>query len=133
MSKLMATTIKPTQIDINSLVSTSEGNLIQVRADGLYAALAAAPNLQNQYVSSSTGNDNNDGTRASPLKTITAALNRLPENTTGTIWLLEGDVFPMRRPWDPTTWGTTITDFGSPIGSGRRGICLLYTSDAADE
>lgn len=120
----MATTIKPTQIDVASLVSTAEGNLIQVKPDGLYAALAAAPNLQNQYVSSSTGNDANAGTRAAPLKTLFEAIARLPENTSGTIWLLEGDVFPMRRPGDPTSWGATISDFGGPIGSGRRGITI---------
>lgn len=120
----MATTIKPSQIDINSLVSSAEGNLIQVRPDGLYAALAAAPNLQNQFVSSSTGNDSNSGTRSSPLKTIFEAINRLPENTSGIIWLLEGDVFPIRGPNDPSTWGTSISNFGTPIGTGRRGITL---------
>lgn len=124
MSKLMATTIKPTQIDMNSLVSTAEGNLIQVKPDGLYAALAAAPNLQNQYVSSSTGSDTNPGTRAAPLKTLFQAITNLPENTAGTIWLLEGDVFPI-RPWDaPTTWGATVTNFGQPIGTGRRTVSI---------
>lgn len=120
----MATIIKPAQIDMTSLVSTAEGNLLQVKPDGLYAALAAAPNLQNQYVSSSTGDDNNDGTRAAPLKTILQAIGRLPDNTSGTIWLLEGDVFPIRAPGDPTTWGATVTNFGRPVGSGRRSITM---------
>ena len=124
MSKLMATIIKPTQIDIPSLVSTAAGNLIQARSDGLYAALAAAPNLQNQYVSSSTGNDANEGTRAAPLKTLIEAINRLPENTTGTVWLLEGDVFPIRQGNMPTTWGGTITNFGTPVGTGRKGLTI---------
>ena len=120
----MATTLKSNQIDLPSLVSSANGNLIQVKPDGLYAALSAAPNLQNQYVSSSTGNDSNDGTRANPLKTIVRAIEGLPNNTSGTIHLLEGDVFPMRNNSDPTTWGTTITYFGSPIGTGSRIITI---------
>lgn len=120
----MATTLKPNQIDMASLVSTANGNLIQVKPDGLYAALAAAPNLQNQYVSSSTGNDANDGTRASPLKTLVRAIEKLPNNTSGNIWLLEGDVFPIRGSGDPTTWGTTINYFGTPIGTGSRVVTI---------
>lgn len=122
MSIRMATTLKPNQIDVAGLVSTANGNLIQVRPDGLYAALQAAPNLQNQYVSSSTGNDSNDGTRASPLKTVWQAINNLPDDTSGTIWLLEGDTFPMRTPSDPATWGATVSNFGGYIGSGNRTI-----------
>lgn len=120
----MATTLKPTQIDMASLVSTANGNLIQLKSDGLYAALAAAPNLQNQYVSSSTGNDSNDGTRAAPLKTLLRAIQRLPNNTSGTIWLLEGDVFPMRSDVDPVQWGATVNYFGSPIGTDSRIITI---------
>lgn len=125
MSIHMATTLKPNQIDMASLVSTANGNLIQVKPDGLYAALAAAPNLQNQYVSSSTGNDANDGTRAAPLKTFMRAIERLPDNTSGNIWLLEGDVFPIRGTNDPTTWGTTINYFGTVLGTGSR-IITVY-------
>lgn len=119
----MATTLKAPQIDVAGLVSPAAGNLLQVKPDGgLYAALQAAPNLQNQYVSSSTGNDANDGTRANPLKTIWMAINKLPDNTSGTIWLLEGDTFPMRLPTDPASWGASVTDFGNVIGTGNRNV-----------
>ena len=124
MSIHMATTLKPTQIDMASLVSSASGNLLQAKVDGLYAALAAAPNLQNQYISSSTGNDANDGTRANPLKTLYRAIERLPDNTSGNIFLMEGDVFPVRGPADPTTWGTTINYFGTIIGTGSRVITI---------
>lgn len=124
MSIQMATTLKPTQIDMASLVSTVNGNLIQLKPDGLYAALAAAPNLQTQYVSSSTGNDNNDGTRAAPLKTLLRAIERLPDNTSGNILLLEGDVFPIRGSGDPTTWGAPIGHFGQPISTSSRVITI---------
>lgn len=121
MSIHMATTLKPAQIDIAGLVSTASGNLLQAKPDGLYAALQAAPNLQNQYVSSSIGNDTNAGTRAAPLKTIWQAINNLPDNTSGTIWLLESDTFPMKVPSDPA-WGATVSNFGSQIGTGNRTI-----------
>lgn len=117
----MATTLKPNQIDIAGLVSTASGNLLQAKPDGLYAALQAAPNLQNQYVSSSTGNDSWDGTRGTPLKTVWQAINNLPDNTSGTIWLLESDVFPMKLPGDPA-WGSTVSNYGGQFGTGNRTI-----------
>lgn len=132
MSIHMATTLKPAQIDIAGLVSTATGNLLQVKADGLYAALEAAPNLQNQYVSSSTGNDANAGTRAAPLKTLYQAINNLPDNTSGTIWLLEGDTFPMRVPGDSATWGATQTTFGNVISTGNRTVNIRPYGPQAD-
>lgn len=124
MSIHMATTLKPNQIDMASLVSTANGNLIQLKPDGLFAALAAAPNLQNQYVSSSTGNDSNDGTRAAPLKTLLRAIEKLPDNTAGNIWLLEGDVFPVKTASDPASWGAASSNFGTPISTGSRVITI---------
>ncbi len=75
------------------LLSTDPGNLIAQRPNGLYYGISPPPNFANQYVSSSTGNDSNPGTRVSPLKTIQKALSNLPDGTQGNIYLLAGDTF----------------------------------------
>lgn len=128
----MTTTLKGTQIAVDQMPSVASGNLLRYNTNGLYFALAAAPNLTNQYVSSSTGNDNNDGTRASPLKTIARAMERLPNGTTGNIWLYETDTFPLRTSADPTTWGATINYFGSWISSETRAIQFIPYGPQAD-
>lgn len=121
----MATTLKGTQIAVDQMASAETNNLLRYNVNGLYFALQAAPNLTNQYVSSSTGNDNNDGTRASPLKTIARAVERLPDGTTGYIWLYETDTFPLRTTTDPTTWGASVSYFGSWVSSSTRSIQFI--------
>lgn len=119
----MPTLLKHTQIDLPSLVSSTSGNLIQVKPDGLFAALQAAANLQNQYVSSSTGNDSNPGTREAPLKNLYTAIVKLPDNTSGNIFLLEGDVFPLRIGTQPE-WGSALANFGGLISTGNRNVII---------
>ena len=75
------------------LLSSDPGNLISQRPNGLYYGISPPPNFANQYVSSSTGNDDNPGTRLSPLKTIQRALANLPDGTQGNVYLLAGDTF----------------------------------------
>lgn len=75
-------------------VSTQPGNLLEMRADGLYYGIEAPPDLANLYVSTSLGNDGNPGTRERPLKTINEALRRIPNAPqTFHIWLKEGEQF----------------------------------------
>lgn len=57
-------------------VSAAPGNRIQVLADGLAVIDEAPVNLAVQFVSVS-GNDANDGSRASPLATLREALRRI--------------------------------------------------------
>lgn len=118
------TTINAKQIAVDQMASLASGNLLRYNTDGLYMALEAAANVAQQYVSSSTGNDANDGSRAAPLKTIAFALSRLPANATGTIYLLETDTFPVRALNDPTTWGTTISYFGSVLTTGFSNVTI---------
>lgn len=121
----MPTILKGTQIAVDQMSSAEANNLLRYNGNGLHFALAAPPNLTNQFVSSSMGNDNNDGTRASPLKTIAKAVERLPDGTTGYIWLYETDTFPLRGVNDPTTWGTAINYYGSQISTGTRSIQFI--------
>lgn len=118
------TSITGKQIAVNEMSSTVSGNLMRYNNDGLYVALAAAPNVAAQYVSSSMGNDSNTGSRASPLKTLAFALERLPSNTTGTIYLYETDTFPVRALSDPPTWGSQVSTIGSSISTGYANVTI---------
>lgn len=118
------TTLTGKQIAVNEMASVTSGNLLRYNVDGLYVALQAAANVAVQYVSSSTGSDSNDGSRASPLKTIAYALSRVPANTASTIYLYETDTFPVRALNDPAVWGTTINYFGSTLNMGASNIII---------
>jgi hypothetical protein len=74
-------------------LSADGGNLLTTHADGLYYGIEPPANFQVQYVSSSLGNDNNNGTHDFPLKTIHQAVSNLPDGTRGTIYLYRGDIF----------------------------------------
>lgn len=115
--------INAKQIDVAGLASTSENNLVQAKTDGLYMALAAPEYVARQYVSSVSGNDANDGSRANPLKTLARALERLPENTSGEIYLKEGEVFPMRNGADPD-WGATVTHIGRLLNTSLKTVLI---------
>lgn len=115
--------ITSNQIDVPSIVSASPNNLLQYKTDGLHMALAPPANVAIQYVSSSTGNDLNDGTRASPLKTLYRAIERLPNSSSGTIYLLEGDTFPMRHYNDPA-WGSPISGIGRLLVTELKTILI---------
>lgn len=116
--------IKAQQIAVDQMASLASGNLLRYNTNGLYMALEAAANVAQQYVSSSTGSDSNDGSRATPLKTLAYALSRLPANTTGVIYLLETDTFPVRALNDPTTWGATISYYGSVLSTGLSNVTI---------
>lgn len=116
------TTITGNQIAVDQLSSVSAGNLLRYNADGLFVALAAVANIAEQFVSSSTGNDSNDGSRGAPLKTLAFALSRIPSNTSGTIYLYETDTFPVRATTDPTTWGSVIDYYGSALNTTYRNV-----------
>ena len=71
------------------LKSSDAGNLLQCHADGLYYGIAPPADLLNQYVDPVNGSDTNSGSRASPLRTIMKAIDKLPSGTRGTIHLID--------------------------------------------
>ena len=76
-------------------ISQQYGNLLEGRDDGLYYGIEAPPDLANLYVSNG-GDDNASGTRANPLRTLEAALNRIPNSPQFfTIHLHEGHSFEL--------------------------------------
>ena len=76
-------------------ISQQYGNLLERRSDGLYYGIEAPPDLANLYVSND-GDDNASGTRANPLRTLEAALNRIPNAPQFfTIHLHEGHSFEL--------------------------------------
>lgn len=71
-------------------LSSSGGNLLDRREDGLYYGVVAPADVTNLYVDSSSGDDTNPGTRALPLRTIRAAVARVSSSQSNTIWLRAG-------------------------------------------
>lgn len=84
---------------IKIAVSPDKGNLLQHRKNGIYYGIEAPADTSNLYVSSSQGNDNNEGTKASPLRTIHEALKRNNVNQKFAINLKEDDEFEWRSSW----------------------------------
>lgn len=65
-------------------VSPDKGNMIELRDNGIYYGLV--PKQGTIYVSSTLGNDSNDGSRSSPVKTVHRALNIINEQKTGGVY-----------------------------------------------
>ena len=75
-------------------LSSRAGNLLQVdpQPDGsckFYYGIEPPADLANQYVDPVNGNDNNSGSRASPLRTIMKAIDRLPSGVQAAIHLID--------------------------------------------
>ena len=91
------TTALANKLNFCNALSPRSGNLLQVdpQPDGsckFYYGIEPPDDLLNQYVDPSTGDDSNAGTRASPLRTIAAAVNRILGGTYGSIYLKEDQV-----------------------------------------
>ena len=91
------TTALANALNFCNALSTRSGNLLQVdtQPDGsckFYYGVEPPADLLNQYVDPSTGDDNNSGTRASPLRTVARAVNRIKAGTYGNIYLKEDQV-----------------------------------------
>lgn len=73
-----------------------------------YYGIEPPANLANQYVDPVNGRDTNNGSRASPLRTIARALDNLPTGTRAAIHLHEDAVHYLksseRRALDKTVW-----------------------------
>ena len=90
----LLTAMSPTELAglACKLKSNDPGNLLQCHADGLYYGITPPADLANQYVDPINGSDSNAGTRASPLRTIAKAIDRLPEAVVGAYIHLEESV-----------------------------------------
>ena len=82
------------KLNFCNALSPRSGNLLQadLQPDGtckIYYGIEPPANLKNQYVDPINGNDSNSGTRASPLRTIVHAIDRLPTGSRASIHLEE--------------------------------------------
>ena len=85
-------------------LSPDAGNQLELRNNGLYYGNIVKANNSAVYVSSVSGNDNNDGSKASPFKTIHRAINEIAANKSNglyRIFLKAGEYFefPRTRVW----------------------------------
>lgn len=101
--KALAESRAYTDAQINSkanfcnILASDSGQLLQYRPqpDGtckIYYGIEPPADLLNQYVDPSTGDDNNSGARASPLRTVARAVNRIKAGTYGNIYIKEDQV-----------------------------------------
>lgn len=97
------------QQGIGIRVSTDSGNLLQKRPTGLYYGIEVPHDTRNLYVSSSTGDDANKGTRAEPLRTIREAIIRNNVGTNFNIYLFEDDTHDILASWGAIGDGRLIT------------------------
>ena len=75
-------------------LSKDGGNLLELRKDGIYYGNTAPEELRHLHVSSVSGNDSNNGTKESPLRTIQAAVDLLKDAPYRYyIWLKAGETF----------------------------------------
>ena len=91
------TTDLANKLNFCNALSPRSGNLLQVdqQPDGsckFYYGIEPPADLANQYVDPVNGNDSNVGSRASPLRTIIEAIDRLPAGTYGSIHLIDNAV-----------------------------------------
>lgn len=75
-----------------TVISGDNGNLLQLRQDGLYYGAEAPIDVGTMYVNNVTGDDTAAGTKANPVKTIQEALSRGPGNINRTIELYQGQI-----------------------------------------
>jgi hypothetical protein len=132
----------------NVKLSTDFGNLLTIHGDennptasgaGLYYG-PVADKYGIQYVSSVSGNDNNDGlTKLTPIKTLAKALEfgRLPDGTAGIIYLKAGERFNTypNAAGDAVTSLTPITQFvaTAAVSIGNRSITFRPYDDPASD
>ena len=88
------TTILANKLNFCNALSPRSGNLLQTdtQLDGsckFYYGIEPPANLANQYVDPVNGQDTNNGSRASPLRTIVRAIDNLPTGTRAAIHLHE--------------------------------------------
>ena len=75
------------------LLSMDSSNLLQARSDGtLYYGILPPTDVANQYVDPVNGSDSNVGSRASPLRSIMRALDRIPSSTRASVHLIDNAI-----------------------------------------
>lgn len=101
-------------------LSPDNGNLLEIRNNGLYYGTIASDDLLNLYVDGVNGNDANKGTRAEPLKTLNEALKRTPNNKSNTIHLHAGQTFILDVRVEVVSCTRTITAYNDPYVDGDK-------------
>lgn len=89
-------TLRPQDIP----VSPDDGNMVQVRSNGIYVGAEAVPDYASQYVDTENGDDvTGNGSRQNPYKTISRAIDNMVPGTSGyTVYCYENQehVLPSR-------------------------------------
>lgn len=127
-------------LDLSSIpLSSSAGNRIEVRGDGIGVWDTAPPNLTNQYIDAVNGDDTNAGTRDKPLKTVAKALSRIVTESSayGTfiIRLKSGQLHNVTQRLAPMPNATLLfTTYDDPMFGNLEGVVCpgKYAWDAIE-
>lgn len=111
---------------LNVKLSPDTGNLLDLRANGLYYGTQAADDVSNLYIDPGAGDDNNIGNvPTAPLKTLGAAIGKVRSDQSSTFNLRAGQTFVLDRGLTVTSGATrTIQLYGDPHYPGG----VLYPS-----
>ncbi|MDR1842299.1 MAG: phage tailspike protein [Citrobacter amalonaticus] len=122
-------------------LSSDNGNLLEIRDNGVFYGITPPAEILNLYVDSIDGDDTNPGTRAEPLKTLNRAFALTPATQSNTIHLkagqqfffythniygqrvirpygdpfIDGDKVPALSPEIPYYYGEVVNDMNRPI------------------
>lgn len=105
---------------LNVKLSADTGNLLDLRANGLYYGVAASEDIRNLYIDPGAGSDSNAGnTPQAPLKTLNRAVMMVRSDQSSTFHLRAGQTFIL----DCTMYVTSgasrrFTVYGDPYQSG---------------
>lgn len=94
-------------------LSKDQTNLIQLRDDGLYFGYTPERNVATLYIANS-GNDDNDGTRGNPIRTLHKAAELIKDTpAVYSIFLHEGDTFELSHNFYKRYVSVDINAYGS--------------------
>lgn len=105
-------------VDAANNLTSSVNNKMSGIDQKVNAAVKAIPELYKEYYVSPSGNDNNLGTQAEPLKTVRQAANRIPIGGSGTIYCETGGAYILNE--SLSWWSFTNID-GKVITIQRYG------------
>lgn len=102
-------------------VSSDSGNRLKVRDNGLYYGIEAEEKTRTLYVDSENGDDDNEGSKSNPLRTLKKALNTNDPGENYTIYLHEGQEFELHSSdKDFSGQSFTVYPYGTSVDYTRE-------------
>lgn len=120
-------------------LSPDAGNQIELRSNGIYLGNIVKPEFSAFYVSSVSGNDDNDGSKHAPFRTLNRAFTAIANNKSNggyTVFLKAGEYFefPRKRVWFPqTNMALAFCYYGDPKYADQDQLFGIYNPYGATD